>query len=174
MAPLPVLPDLDRRTALKKTMLVEFSKCTGCELCVEACSAEKVGVYSEKASRIRIDKDEAGAVFVPLLCEQCREQPCVDACPVDAIRYDENISIFKVDGETCTGCGACETACPYGGIFVPEGVALKCDLCSGNPACVEVCYPGALRYVEVSEDTVRADLECKAAKLARLKEGKDE
>ncbi len=155
---------------MNKTILVDLAKCTGCETCVDVCSVQKVGCYSEKASRIRIDKDEGGAVFTPLLCEQCREHPCVDVCPVDAIQYDERLSIFTVDEETCTGCGACEEACPYDGVFVEDGVALKCDLCGGNPACVKVCYPGALQYLDTTEAVVRFDLECKIAKLKKLRD----
>jgi Fe-S-cluster-containing hydrogenase component 2 len=29
------------------------------------------------------------------------------------------------------------------------GVAVICDLCDGNPACVAVCYPKALQYAKV-------------------------
>ena len=136
---------------------------------MDVCSAQKVGFYSENTSRIRIDKDEAAAVFVPLVCEQCREHPCVDVCPVDAIRYDESLSIFTVDEGICTGCGSCEESCPYDGVFVSEGIALKCDLCGGNPACVKVCYPMALQYLEVTEGVVLADLDRKLAKLKRLR-----
>lgn len=152
---------------MKKTILVDLAKCTGCETCLDVCSAQKTGLYDEKASRIRIDKDEIAAVFIPRVCEQCREHPCVDVCPVDAIRYDDSLSIFNVDEETCTGCGACEEACPYDGIFVNDAVALKCDLCGGDPACVKVCYPGALQYLEVTEAVVLADLKFKTAKLKK-------
>jgi len=159
---------------VNKTILVNLDKCTGCDICVDVCSAEKSGLYSEEKSEIRIKRDESGAVFVPLVCEQCREHPCVDVCPVNAIRYDDTLSIFKVDEKTCTGCKVCEEACPYEGIFVSEDVAIKCDLCGGNPLCTKVCYPGALQYVEVTEGAVRADLEGKIAKLKKLGEGAHE
>jgi anaerobic carbon-monoxide dehydrogenase iron sulfur subunit len=159
---------------VNKTILVNLAKCTGCDMCVDVCSAQKRGFYSEKSSEIRIDKDESGAVFVPLICEQCREHSCVDICPVHAIRYDDTLSIFKVDEKTCTGCQVCEEACPYRGIFVSEGVAIKCDLCGGNPLCPKVCYPGALQYLEVTEGVILADLECKMAKLKKLRGGAHE
>ena len=155
---------------MNKTILVDLAKCTGCDMCVDVCSARKGGFYSEEKSEIKIRRDEAQAVFIPLLCEQCREHPCVDVCGVKAIRYDDTLSIFRVDEKTCTGCQACVEACPYRGIFVSEGVALKCDLCEGNPLCTRVCYPGALQYVGVTGDVVRADLECKIGKLGRLGE----
>lgn len=154
---------------MNKTIVVDLEKCTGCEMCVDVCSGQKAGVYSDKAARIRILKDEEKAVFVPQICEQCREHPCVDVCPVDAIQYDDSSSIFNVDEGACTGCGACEEVCPYDGIFLNEDVAMKCDLCGGNPACVKVCYPGALQYLEVTEAVVLADLKCKIAKLEKFR-----
>lgn len=149
--------------------MVDLAKCTGCETCVDICSARKAGTYSEKASRIRVHKDEIEAVFIPLVCEQCREHPCVDVCPADAIRYDETLSIFNVDEEACTGCGDCEEACPYQGISISNGMAAKCDLCGGEPACVPVCYPKALQYVDVTDKAILADLEYKRDKLKKLR-----
>ena len=30
----------------------------------------------------------------------------MDVCPLEAIQYDDSLSIFRVDEETCTACGA--------------------------------------------------------------------
>jgi carbon-monoxide dehydrogenase iron sulfur subunit len=154
---------------MKKVLLVDWAKCTGCETCVDICSGRKAGVYSENASRIRVHKDEIEAAFIPLVCEQCREHPCIDVCPVDAIQYKEGVSIFVVDEDTCTGCGACEEACPYHGIFLTDGVALKCDLCGGEPPCVSVCYPKAIQYVDATDEAIMADLEYKTHKLKKIR-----
>lgn len=154
---------------MKRVLLVDSAKCTGCETCVDVCSGRKTGVYSDKASRIRVQKDEIEAVFIPLVCEQCREHPCIDVCPVNAIQYDEEVSIFVVDEDTCTGCGACEEVCPYHGIFVSDDRALKCDLCGGEPACVSVCYPQALLFVEATDEAIIADLEHKMDKLKKIR-----
>ncbi|MBW1713266.1 MAG: 4Fe-4S dicluster domain-containing protein [Deltaproteobacteria bacterium] len=154
---------------MEKTLLVDLTKCTGCEACVDVCSARGTKAYSEQVSRIRISRDEPRAVFTPLVCEQCREHPCVEACPVEAIEYDPRLSIFTVDQEACTACGSCQEACPYDGIFVTEETALKCDLCGGQPACVEVCYPQALKYVEVNEAAILADLQLKITKTRELR-----
>lgn len=154
---------------MRKTLLLDLAKCTGCEMCVDICSGRHAAAYSEKVSRIRIHKDQIEAVFIPLVCEQCREHPCVEICQVNAIKYDEGLHIFKVENETCIGCGACEEACPYSGIFLSEDVALKCDLCGGEPACVQVCYPKALRFVELADEVILADLELKAEKLKKMR-----
>ncbi|MCS7131978.1 MAG: hypothetical protein NZ934_04555, partial [Hadesarchaea archaeon] len=41
-------------------------------------------------------------------------------------------------------------ACPFGAIALhpSKGVAIKCDLCGGDPACVKQCMPGALKLIE--------------------------
>ena len=154
---------------MRRVLLIDSAKCTGCETCVDICSGSRTGAYSEHGSRIRILKDEIAAIFIPTVCEQCREHPCTDACPVDAIRYDENLSIFNVAEESCTGCGACETACPYHGLFLSDGLAIKCDLCKGEPACVAACYPRALQYLDVTEESILADLQSKMDRLNKIR-----
>jgi Fe-S-cluster-containing hydrogenase component 2 len=43
-------------------------------------------------------------------------------------------------------------ACPFGQIIVgPRGKAEKCDLCLGEPTCVEFCPSGALTYREMEK-----------------------
>ena len=154
---------------MKKMFMVNLEKCTGCEACTDACSGPRIGMYWEAASRIRILKDEPRTVFIPLVCEHCDEHPCVDACPVDAINFDEKLSIYVVDSEECIACGSCQEACPYQGIFVNENTALKCDLCGGDPSCVKLCYAGALQWVDSGQQAMEADMEHKKRKLDELK-----
>ena len=45
----------------------------------------------------------------------------------------------------------------------------KCDLCGGEPACVSVCYPRALQFVEVTDEAILADLGHKMDKLERIR-----
>ena len=152
---------------MSKTLLIDLKKCTGCELCVDHCSSSKTGFYSQEHSRIRILRDETKGVFVPLVCVQCQEHPCVDACPVEAIKYEHGLALFTVDKDLCTACGECVEVCPYEGIFLNAGTALKCDLCRGDPACARVCYPEALQYLEADESQVVAALEEKTRELNR-------
>ncbi|MDH5703068.1 MAG: 4Fe-4S binding protein, partial [Aigarchaeota archaeon] len=49
----------------------------------------------------------------------------------------------------CIGCKECVWACPFGAMSVKKGVAVKCDLCDGEPECAKVCVPGAIRYVDL-------------------------
>jgi electron transfer flavoprotein alpha subunit/NAD-dependent dihydropyrimidine dehydrogenase PreA subunit len=46
---------------------------------------------------------------------------------------------IRVDGDLCTGCGACVANCPYGGIEVKDDKACITDDCNLCGACVEAC-----------------------------------
>jgi ferredoxin len=51
--------------------IVNTSKCTGCETCVNECPASAIAIENEKA---KVDKE---------MCVDC--QTCVDICPSEAI-----------------------------------------------------------------------------------------
>ena len=153
---------------MSKALVVDVNKCTGCELCVDVCSGTKTGHCSTKDSRIRVLRDVPVGVFIPIVCAQCQEHPCAEICPEDAIQYDSALSIYLVDPEKCTTCGLCEDVCRYRGIFTDEDFALKCDLCRGNPACVQVCNPQALNWIEISEEKQSEMLENKMEIIQKL------
>lgn len=91
-------------------------------------------------------EDIVKAFFVPKLCNQCDNPPCVQVCPVGAT-YQANDGVVLVDRTWCIGCGYCIMACPYGvRFFHPvHKVADKCTFCyhritkGMKPACVEAC-----------------------------------
>ena len=92
-----------------------------------------------EASRVRVFMPFPG-VEVPHLCAQCQDYPCVDSCPVDALSTDANGAVI-VDREKCISCGACIKACPgtVPHLHPGDNKATICDLCGGEPKCVEVC-----------------------------------
>jgi Fe-S-cluster-containing hydrogenase component 2 len=50
-------------------------------------------------------------------CRQCRVgAECVEACPVDAIQWNDRGALTIT--ESCTGCGACVPACPYDAVHL--------------------------------------------------------
>jgi Fe-S-cluster-containing dehydrogenase component len=58
-----------------------------------------------------------------------------------------------VKEKQCKGCDWCVQACPHGGIAINSdtGKALACDLCGGEPKCIEFCPEEALDLVSTDE-----------------------
>lgn len=98
---------------------------------------------------------------------------CEQVCSFDAIRIRDGVA--RVEGEACTGCGECVSACPrhiislepyQSGrhVSIPcasaglgEGVGEVCaDGCTGCSICVEACPRGA---ITVEEGLPRIDYE---------------
>jgi Fe-S-cluster-containing hydrogenase component 2 len=104
-------------------------------------------------ARVRVIKDEASGVDAPVMCQQCRERYCVEACPVNALAVGNRGEVV-VDAETCIGCGQCEQACPIGAIHLVDRTPIVCDLCGGSPRCVETCTMHALSFEEDESGTV--------------------
>ncbi len=129
----------------------DYENCSGCRRCELACSMHHEGWMWPEASRIRVFMPFPG-VEVPHLCAQCDDYPCVESCPVDALSIDGGTTAVIVDSEACTGCGACVEACPGTVPYLHprDRKATICDLCGGDPECVEVCQEAgynALRLV---------------------------
>lgn len=128
-------------------MLVQSSWCAGCRRCELACSFEHTGQYWPEASRIKVAKDEHHGEDTPLVCRQCGTARCLEACPVSALSRDPVTRAIILDTEQCIRCFQCQKACPFGAIHKsPEGYPLICDLCGGNPKCVEACPTSAIRF----------------------------
>jgi carbon-monoxide dehydrogenase iron sulfur subunit len=130
--------------------VVRQEVCSGCRACEVACVAHHEGRFGTSTARIRVTKVEPLGIDRPHVCRLCRRAPCVAACPVGALHRDLDTGAVLVTAEACIGCAACAEACPFGVAFThPEtGVALICDLCGGDPACVRRCATGAITYRE--------------------------
>jgi anaerobic carbon-monoxide dehydrogenase iron sulfur subunit len=122
--------------------------CSGCRLCELCCSTRhNPELTNPKKSRIRIEIEHRENRNVPRVCAQCPAHPCLESCPVEAIQLHSELRIPVVDPEVCSGCRACVEACPQGTMFFDEelSLALKCDLCGGDPECVKNCPMEAIR-----------------------------
>lgn len=129
---------------------IDLRKCIGCHACTIACKAEHeipVGVH-----RCWVKTVEKGTfpdtrrLFFPVLCNQCDDAPCVKICPTSAL-FKRRDGIVDLHGDSCIGCRACMTACPYDQLFIDPNTrtAEKCNFCANRvenqlkPACVSVC-----------------------------------
>jgi Fe-S-cluster-containing dehydrogenase component len=176
-------------------MGIQIDKCIGCARCVEACEIEnnvpkepffvrtwveryiintdnEVSVRSISAppaepTEAVQERDILRSFFVPKLCNQCENPPCVQVCPVGATFATED-GVVLIDKDRCIGCRYCIQACPYGARYLDPvtKTADKCTFCYHRvvrgllPACVEVCPTQARIF---------GDLRSKASPLVRLR-----
>ncbi|MHB1394721.1 MAG: 4Fe-4S dicluster domain-containing protein [Clostridia bacterium] len=118
--------------------------CTGCNLCRLICSYKKENEFNIGKSRISFtEQDEYG--FMQIICRNCEEAPCMDACPAGAIsRRNDNYVVL--DEKKCVHCNMCVMVCPFNAISPSEHFNYKCDTCSGEECCAKVCAHGAIKY----------------------------
>ncbi len=152
-------------------MVIDLNLCVGCYACTLACKVENKtppGVWYAPVFDKEIGQyPNTKRLFIPALCNQCEDAPCLKACPTGAISKRED-GIVLVDENKCCGTRACVTACPYGAMHFYEdkggeygeqvtpldalarekytsGTAQKCTFCAHRvdeglePACVEAC-----------------------------------
>ena len=73
---------------MKKVLIVDADKCTGCQVCELICSMVTSGEYNPQKSRIRILKNREMGVHIPVIdvtCYSCEK--CADWCFDQAIRF---------------------------------------------------------------------------------------
>ncbi len=143
-----------QKFAQRKFVSVDPSKCTGCGICEYACSIEK-GEAAMNPLRSRIRVVRMKPLFnVALACRACEDAKCVTACPEKALSQAEKTGIIMVSDKKCKGCDWCVQACPHGGISIHSdtGLAVACDLCGGEPQCVEFCPEEALELVGTDDE----------------------
>ena len=136
----------------RRNIYSDPEKCTGCRICELVCSAAKEGEFNPLLSRIRTMR--VGTVInTSLACRMCDDPTCVNSCPRKALSQDEATGIISVDADKCSGCGWCIEACEFGVIALPKDrdYVIICDLCDGEPKCVEMCPQEALSLRSAEE-----------------------
>jgi Fe-S-cluster-containing dehydrogenase component len=94
-------------------MVIDQSKCTGCEYCTLACRAHNDVPPDISWNEVQ----EAGQVgenmvYIARPCMHCENAPCVDVCMVKASYYRDD-GLVMMDYDKCIGCRYCQVACPY-------------------------------------------------------------
>ncbi len=134
----------------RRALSADSKVCAGCRTCEVICSLSHEGSVDLERSRIHIQSNPFKGSFIPMICHQCADAPCYEACPESAIEIQALSGSVSIREKRCTGCRACEKACPFHAIrFDPDkNRVFKCDLCHGNPACVDWCPVNALGITE--------------------------
>jgi len=137
---------------MPKTLIIDYTKCTGCRLCELVCSVKQAKVSNPSRARIHIVKWEGEGFYLPMVCQQCENPPCKSVCPTEAISRDDKAGRVLVNYNLCIGCKMCVAACPFGGMGfdITAKQVIKCNHCDGEPTCVSFCQPEAIEYVETS------------------------
>jgi len=130
--------------------VIDLRKCIGCHACTIACKAEHdIPVGVNRCWVKTVEKGtfpETQRLFLPVLCNQCEDAPCMNICPTGAL-FRRRDGIVDLNGAACIGCRACMVACPYDQLFIDPNTqtAEKCNFCANRvenqlqPACVSVC-----------------------------------
>ncbi len=135
-------------------------KCVGCRVCEVACALKLHGEVNPYKSRIKIYTYQP-TVFIGVVCQQCGDRPCVNACPVEpdkdgrrALYEDPKTKALAVNYDRCINCGKCVNACGSqrnGNIYMndneyPDGMCVLCG------ECVKQCPQNALGILPRTTD----------------------
>lgn len=151
---------------MSAAILIDTTRCTGCERCVAACKEEN-GLAPDRLRPGQASVDALSSTryttvlrrpddhYIKQQCRHCLEPACVSACLVGAMQKTPEGPVVY-DPELCMGCRYCMVACPYSipryQWDEPVPYVQKCDLCADRlragdiPACVEACPEDALEF----------------------------
>ena len=139
---------------MDKYIDVNLEKCTACRLCEFACSTHNFGEINPARSRIKVTIVSKDFFYYPNVCQQCGKAPCMEACPQEgALVRNETSGAVEVVATECIGCRMCVRACPFGamGFDKMSKLADKCDLCGGDPQCVQHCFYGTIQFKDIDQ-----------------------
>ena len=132
----------------QKTLVIDLDRCTGCMACEVACKQENgvpLGVYLNKVHSIGPTGvfPDIKQYFLPHVCQNCKDAPCVKVCPTKATYRTEDGQIL-VDKEKCTLCNHLQAA-------------------GEQPACVKACCAHARFFGDIDDPESDVSKAVKAA-----------
>ena len=147
------------------SMVIRQALCVDCEKCIEACKS--TNHVPEHGYRTRIlTRRYTGMLgkeveFIPVLCNQCNDAPCVRACPTRATYKDPVTGIVRMQSKKCIGCKTCMLACPYDARYFSDvrRAVDKCDFCweerlshgETQTGCSSACPTGARTFGNITD-----------------------
>ena len=159
----------------KWNLIVDVAKCTNCNLCTLANQDEHVNnefegysapmprhehVWFDIRGRERGSGPLLDVVYLPVMCQQCDDAPCMKAAKNDAVtKRDDGIVI--IDPVKAKGQKEIADACPYGAVKwneelqLPQAWFFDAHLLDNGweePRCAQVCATGALKAVKISDE----------------------
>jgi len=91
-------------------------------------------------------------------CRRCEDAPCVDACPADALKKDDE-GMIKRSTNLCIACKSCVVICPFGTMmtdFFEHKRSLENYFDLNDPeqikSFIERSPEGAVTWVDMDED----------------------
>jgi Fe-S-cluster-containing dehydrogenase component len=137
---------------------IDYSRCIGCQACVQAC--EECDTHRGR-SMIHLETIQRRDTVqtAPQVCMHCEDPICAQVCPADAIKKTPDGVVQSSLKPRCIGCSNCVLACPFG---VPKYYGdvdqmMKCDMCydrtsaGKRPMCATVCPSQALAFTTLEE-----------------------
>ena len=80
---------------------------------IGSCDNSPPELYTNNASMSKGLKSIRELAVFRYSCRRCREAPCIQVCPAEALEKDDQGMVMR-HSNLCVSCKTCVTACPFG------------------------------------------------------------